>query len=72
MARDYGFTADGRRFFAVKRRVREMLPSWEGKGNPMLWFSWEQKGSERDYLACGVKTLYEAQRPIDKICDITG
>jgi hypothetical protein len=72
MARDYGFTADGRRFFAVKQRVRKILPLWEGKGNPMLWFSWEQKGDERHYLTSGVKTLYEAQRPIDKICGITG
>lgn len=72
MARDYAFTADGRKFFAVKRRAKDMLPGWEGRGNPWLWFSWEQKDDERDYLACGVGTLREAQQPIDKLCEITG
>jgi hypothetical protein len=68
---DRRYVADDRVFYVVKRRAKEMIPSWE-KGNPILWFSWEQRGSERDYLATGVKTLWEAEKPINKICGITG
>ena len=70
--RNYHFAADGRRFCAVRRRVRDMIPGYEGRGNPWLWFSWEDVGGERDYLACGVATLREAQEPIDTACGITG
>lgn len=70
--RHYAFSADGRCFFAVRKRVRDMM-EWEGRGNPWLWFSWEVLANgERDYLACGVRTLREAQEPIDKLCGITG
>lgn len=69
---DRMYTSGERRFFAVRRRVREMIPSWEGTGNPWRWFSWEVVDGHRDYLACGVDTLRDAQRPIDDACGITG
>ena len=72
MKRSYMYHADGRKFFCVKERAKNMLPSWEGRGNPWLWFSWEVVNGERDYLACGVSTIREAQEPIDKLCGITG
>lgn len=72
MARDYRFVAGDRVFFVVRRHVKEMMRSYEGRGNPSLWYSWEELDDERDYLACGVRTMREAQKPIDKICGITG
>ena len=64
MSRDYRFTINGRTFYAVRRRAREML-AWDGHGDPLLWFSWEDDGGERVDLACGVRTLREAQQLID-------
>lgn len=70
---DRMYTLGERRFFAARRRARSILPAWEGRGNPWRWFSWEVlPDGERDYLACGVDTLREAQRPIDEACGITG
>lgn len=66
------FVAGDRTFYLVQRRVRDIEKSWEGQGNPKRWFSWEQVGDERHYLARGVKTMREAQKPIDKTCGITG
>lgn len=72
MAADYVFHSGNRKFFAVRRPVRDMM-AWDGRGNPRLWFSWEMlEDGARDYLACGVKTLLEAREPIDNACGITG
>lgn len=70
MNRDYVFTINGSKYVVVRRHAREMIPSWDGCGNPWLWFSWEQKTGVRDYLACGVKTLREAKESLPDTAEV--
>jgi len=68
----YKYVADDRIFYAAKIRKQTAEPDHPSPNNPLLWYSWELKQGEREYLTKGVKTLREAQQPIDKICGITG
>lgn len=55
-------------FYASQEKVRDIIPDWQGKGNPKLWFSWEElENNRKEYLANGVKTLREAQDCIEKV-----
>lgn len=58
--RTYHLSLSNRRFIVERCRVRKHLPWWEGKGNPWLWFSYEQLGSSRAWFACGTTTMREA------------
>jgi hypothetical protein len=56
-------SVNGKRGFIVRRRARDMIPAWEKRSNPWLWFSWMVLADgSRDYRACGVRTYAEAVR----------
>lgn len=47
-------------FSIWQAEIKDEMPSYDGRGNPLLW--WSLCVHCRDYVACGLSTKSEAER----------
>ena len=65
------YQKQGMRFAVWQARILDEMPSYEGRGNPMLWWCEDITDPDnKDWLCGGVKTLRECERAIDEMVGI--
>jgi hypothetical protein len=63
MSRYDNVTGYYRGYFYKRSRIKNIMPSYEGRGNPLLYFAYDITG---DYIVTGVKTQREVREALDE------
>ena len=55
-----------------RTRIKYVMPSYEGRSNPLLYFAFERAGQGKiagDCVVAGVKTVRELRQAIDELIE---
>lgn len=62
MSRYDNVTGYYRGYFFKRSKIKDVMPSYEGRGNPLLYFAYDITG---DCVVVGVKTQREVKEALD-------
>ena len=62
MLQDKGITGYYRGYFFKRCRIKDVMPYYDGRGNPLLYFAYDVTG---DFIVTGVKTQREVKEFLD-------